>query len=720
MISVKKKRKNNNVPTGNLVIIASFLFFALIIGRGAYLALSTNIDGINIKEFSSSRTTRTDTLTATRGKIYDVNGETLAENVYSYTLIAYLDPDRTTNENNPQHVVDKEGTAQALSTVIDMSYEEILALLNKEGVYQTEFGKAGKSLNEIQKDKILALGLPGIDFIETQTRYYPNGNFLSYAIGYAKTDSSGEITGEMGIEKQYDDILSGTDGYVTYQKDRNGYKISGTDEIRVEAEDGDDVYLTVDSNIQLFVEQAIAESVKQYAFDGVNIMVADAETGAILASASYPSFDPNTRNDIVSYLDSNVSIGTEPGSTMKIYTYMAAMEAGKYNGNDTYLSGIYTAQDGTQIGDHDRAGWGVITYDYGFAQSSNVAVANLVTKYIDRATLGNYFKKLGFGSKTGIELPNEASGKISFQYETEVINASFGQGILTTPIQNIKALTAIANDGVLLQPYIVDKIVDGSTGEVTYQGERTELGQVASSSTVTKMKQLMHDVVDFGTGSIYAMEGYDLIAKTGTAQIASTDGSGYLTGEYDVIRGFAGIYPAENPKLIIYATMTRPQSKSARPLSMIIDQIIVNATQYYGIDTTVDDNEVVDPVVENLMPSFINQTINNATTTLTEMGVTPYVLGNGTKVVSQYPAEGTTITNKEKVFLVTNDDTTIAMPNITGWSLKEVKAFANLLKIPLTVTGNGYVTSQSIPEGTILNQDSMLTVTLEVKFQSSA
>lgn len=717
---MKKKRKNNNVPTGNLVIIASFLFFALIIGRGAYLALSTNIDGINIKEFSSSRTTRTDTLTATRGKIYDVNGETLAENVYSYTLIAYLDPDRTTNENNPQHVVDKEGTAQALSTVIDMSYEEILALLNKEGVYQTEFGKAGKSLNEIQKDKILALGLPGIDFIETQTRYYPNGNFLSYAIGYAKTDSSGEITGEMGIEKQYDDILSGTDGYVTYQKDRNGYKISGTDEIRVEAEDGDDVYLTVDSNIQLFVEQAIAESAKQYAFDGVNIMVADAETGAILASASYPSFDPNTRNDIVSYLDSNVSIGTEPGSTMKIYTYMAAMEAGKYNGNDTYLSGIYTAQDGTQIGDHDRAGWGVITYDYGFAQSSNVAVANLVTKYIDRATLGNYFKKLGFGSKTGIELPNEASGKISFQYETEVINASFGQGILTTPIQNIKALTAIANDGVLLQPYIVDKIVDGSTGEVTYQGERTELGQVASSSTVTKMKQLMHDVVDFGTGSIYAMEGYDLIAKTGTAQIASTDGSGYLTGEYDVIRGFAGIYPAENPKLIIYATMTRPQSKSARPLSMIIDQIIVNATQYYGIDTTADDNEVVDPVVENLMPSFINQTINNATTTLTEMGVTPYVLGNGTKVVSQYPAEGTTITNKEKVFLVTNDDTTIAMPNITGWSLKEVKAFANLLKIPLTVTGNGYVTSQSIPEGTILNQDSMLTVTLEVKFQSSA
>ena len=720
MISVKKKRKNNNVPTGNLVIIASFLFFALIIGRGAYLALSTNIDGINIKEFSSSRTTRTDTLTATRGKIYDVNGETLAENVYSYTLIAYLDPDRTTNENNPQHVVDKEGTAQALSTVIDMSYEEILSLLNKEGVYQTEFGKAGKSLNEIQKDKILALGLPGIDFIETQTRYYPNGNFLSYAIGYAKTDSSGEITGEMGIEKQYDDILSGTDGYVTYQKDRNGYKISGTDEIRVEAEDGDNVYLTVDSNIQLFVEQAIAESAKQYAFDGVNIMVADAETGAILASASYPSFDPNTRNDIVSYLDSNVSIGTEPGSTMKIYTYMAAMEAGKYNGNDTYLSGIYTAQDGTQIGDHDRAGWGVITYDYGFAQSSNVAVANLVTKYIYRATLGNYFKKLGFGSKTGIELPNEASGKISFQYETEVINASFGQGILTTPIQNIKALTAIANDGVLLQPYIVDKIVDGSTGEVTYQGERTELGQVASSSTVTKMKQLMHDVVDFGTGSIYAMEGYDLIAKTGTAQIASTDGSGYLTGEYDVIRGFAGIYPAENPKLIIYATMTRPQSKSARPLSMIIDQIIVNATQYYGIDTTVDDNEVVDPVVENLMPSFINQTINNATTTLTEMGVTPYVLGNGTKVVSQYPAEGTTITNKEKVFLVTNDDTTIAMPNITGWSLKEVKAFANLLKIPLTVTGNGYVTSQSIPEGTILNQDSMLTITLEVKFQSSA
>ena len=137
---------------------------------------------------------------------------------------------------------------------------------------------------------------------------------------------------------------------------------------------------------------------------------------------------------------------------------MGAMETGKYNGEELYKSGIYVARDGTEIGDWKREGWGYITYDQGFARSSNTAVMNLTTKYMNATYLKNYYKKLGFGSKTGIDLPNETAGKLNFRYETEVLNASFGQGILTTPIQNVKALTSIANDGILLKPYIIQKI----------------------------------------------------------------------------------------------------------------------------------------------------------------------------------------------------------------------------------------------------------------------
>lgn len=182
----------------------------------------------------------------------------------------------------------------------------------------------------------------------------------------------------------------------------------------------------------------------------------DAKTGALLATATTPSFDPNIRN-ITNYLDPTISSPYEPGSTMKTFTYMAAMENGVYNGQETYLSGTYTTTDGTVIGDHDRNGWGVITFDKGYAMSSNVGVINLINRHMSSAMLREYFKKLGFGRKTGITLPNEEAGKLDFKYETEIYNAGFGQGITTTPIQNVKAMTSLTNDGMLLEPFIVKK-----------------------------------------------------------------------------------------------------------------------------------------------------------------------------------------------------------------------------------------------------------------------
>ena len=180
---------------------------------------------------------------------------------------------------------------------------------------------------------------------------------------------------------------------------------------------------------------------------------------------------------------------------------------------------------------------------------------DIIDKYLSADQLKAYYNKLGFGSKTGIELPNESSGKIAFKYQTEILNAGFGQGITTTPIQNIQALTILTNDGMEVQPYIVEKIVNPSTGEVTYQHERTELGIKAKKENVDKMKQLMYEVVYSGRtdAMFYKTENVTLIGKTGTAEMVGANG--YMKGKYDFIRSFAGIFPYEDPQYIIYISV---------------------------------------------------------------------------------------------------------------------------------------------------------------------
>lgn len=716
-----KKRKKNNIRYSKIVIFASLFLFACMIGRVIQLGLSTEIDGVNLKELASKRTTTTEILSAKRGSVYTSNGDALAQNVSSYKLIAYLDSKRTTNKDKPQHVVDKEKTAEALAPILDMTKEEVLGYLSKENVYQTEFGTKGRGLSELTKNKIEALNLPGIDFIESFKRYYPKGDFASYTVGYAKSTTNEEtgeetISGEMGIEKYYDKILKGEDGYVQYQKDLQGYKIADTNEVRKEASQGKDIYLTIDSQIQFFVEQALNNADIDYDWEWFNITIMDAKTGAILATATTPSFDPNIRN-ITNYLDPTISSPYEPGSTMKTFTYMAAMENGVYNGQETYLSGVYTTTDGTQIGDWDRNGWGVITFDKGYAMSSNVGVINLINRHMSSAMLREYFKKLGFGRKTGITLPNEEAGKLDFKYETEIYNAGFGQGITTTPIQNVKAMTSLTNDGMLLEPYIVSKIVDPSTKEVILKNKRTEIERVASSETVAKIIQLMDDCVNGigNTGSGFRIPSGELIGKTGTAQIAAEDGSGYLSGKEDIISSFSGIYPKSDPKLIIYASVKRPSGGSQKPLSNAIKEIVNNASKYYGNDDTATP-EI--PITEYEMPSFINKDLESTKTTLTSQGMTYTVLGTGNKVIKQYPEKGDTITNKDTVYLITNDQN-LTIPNVIGLSSKVANSLLSLLGVKVNLDGIGYVTAQSIPESTPITEGLEITLTLSPKFSSS-
>ena len=709
----KKRKRKNNIQYSKLVIFISLFLFCVMIGRIIQLGTSSEIDGINLKELASKRTTRKDTISAQRGTIYAADGDALAQNVASYKLIAYLDPKRTTNPKKPQHVVDKEETAEKIAPIIGMEKEKILHLLNKENVYQTEFGTKGKGLNEITKKQIEDLNLPGLDFIESFKRYYPKGQFASYVVGYAKEDENGSIKGEMGIEKQYEAVLKGQDGSITYQKDLKGYRIPDTPVYREEAVQGKDIYLTINSSVQFFVEQAINDSHKNYNWEWFTVTILDAKTGAVLATASDPGFDPNVRN-ITNYMDIFCQTPYEPGSTMKTFTYMAAMENGVYDGSETYKSGTYETSDGTVIGDWNRNGWGIISFDKGYAYSSNVGVINMIHRHMNSTMLRQYFKRLGFGKKTGIELPNENKGKLDFKYETEIYNAGFGQGILTTPIQNAKAMTALTNDGIILEPYLVSKIIDSETGDVTLENERTEIERVASTQTVQKMIQLMDETVNgYGnTGSGYRIESGELIGKTGTAQIANENGGGYLNGEEDIISSFSGIYPKSDPQIIIYASVKRPSGGSQKSISNAIKDIVYNISKYYGNS---DSSSTSIEINDYKVPSFVNKKTDHAKTTL-EAAHMPYViLGNGNKVLKQTPSRGETITNKDTIYLITNDSS-IKIPNVIGLSSKVANDLLTKLGVKVNLDGVGYVVEQSLPEGTDITSGLEINLKLAPKF----
>lgn len=691
-----------------VMLIVAFLFVAAIV-KLSYVVLSDEVDGINLESLASSITTVERTLYASRGEIFDVNGEKLATTVNSYNVIAYLDESRTTDLDNPRHVVDKEATAKALAPLLGMSEERILELLNKD-LYQTQLGPGGNDITEVLKNAIESLELPGIGFeSNSKKRYYRNSSFASYIIGYAKKNEEGKLVGELGIEGYFDDELSGTDGYTKYLKyTSSNYQIPNTPEETLEAVDGSDIYLTIDFDIQKLAENAVSTMASDYNTEWAIFTVMDAHTGAIVASATNPNFDPNDTNTITSYMNPLVSYQYEPGSVMKIFSFAAAIEEGLYNGDETYMSGSIQVDSETIVNDAERGGWGEITFDLGFANSSNVAATILAFRMLDEAEkkLPDYYDELGFGKKTGIELANEAIGDMGIVYRSELSNASFGQGISVTPIQMLRALSSMTNDGNIIKPYIVDKIVD-SEGNTTYEGKREVVNNVYSTSTVEEMYELMHKVITEGTGKPYGKSSVSLMGKTGTAQIASSSG-GYMTGEYDTIRSFAGFFPSEDPEYIVYVAARHFEGNSVR-FADVITTTIDEIAKYAKLTQESSENDL--SKVYNI-DNYLSKDINNITSMLENTPINLVVIGNGKYIINQYPLKGGIVLENGKLFLVTNSNE-ITMPDMSGWSLNDVKTYCNLVGIKLEYSGYGYVTTQSIAANTTLDTTQTLSVQLE-------
>lgn len=717
---MKTRNPNRKWQTPKFVFRVFLVFIMLLYLQLCYLTLSPKVYGIDMDTFASNRNTVKTILQANRGTIYDKDGDPLAISVTTYTLIAYLSPSRTTDSNNPQHVVDKELTATKLSEVLGLDYNYVLERLNQDK-YQVEFGTGGSNITELKKDEIKALGLPGLDFIETTSRNYPNGDFASYIIGYAKkyqdtetingiTSSFNTLVGELGIESKYNDLLTGTNGYLEYQKDRSGYRIPDTKEVRTDAVNGSNIYLTLDSGIQRFAESAIEELEQTYSPKWGLVTVMNAKTGEILASATSPSYNPNDLSTIKSYENPLVTYQYEPGSTMKIYTYMCAIEKGTYNGNETYTSGSYTIGEDV-IYDWNKKGWGNITYDLGFAYSSNVGAVNIVNNFINKGELRDCLEKYGFGTKTGVELARELSGTINFNYPVEVAAASYGQGITTTPVQHLQALSIIANKGKMVTPHIVSKIVDPNTGETTYEAKTTYSSQLVKESTVQEVKDLMHDVItnnDAGaaTGTLYRVEGVDLIGKTGTAQIYSNSKGGYLTGVQDYVYSFAGMFPYDDPEIIIYAAVQQPTHGKGTGVSKVVKSVVQSIVKYYNMGNDNEENNEQQKLIE--VNSYLNKNVDEIASKLETEGVEVVRIGDGTKVVSQYPTSGSNVVVGDKVFLITNG-TNREIPNISGWSRADILTLANLLNIEVNFEGYGYVSTYTFV-------DNKLSVVLSDKY----
>lgn len=713
---MNKKRPNMNKGAAVLFVIFTLLFITLA-SRFITIQITGEAEGRVLASYADQKYTKERTLNATRGSILDRNGEVLAFNTVSYRLVAVISPKATPeNSSRPYHVVDPEKTAEILAQHIDMDEDTIYERLTREGPWQVEFGEAGRNLTYEEKQEIEQYELPGIHFIREMKRSYPNGVFASHLIGFARyqdQDGNGEeeFVGEIGLEKSLENYLKEEDGKIEYQSDIWGYILPHKETHVTPPKDGADVYLTLDKKIQTFLEDAMNQVEQEYQPRKMMSIVADAKTGEIYAMAQRPSFDPNTREGITdNWQNIVVETAFEPGSTMKIFTLAAAVEEGVFHPEDTFPSGQYKVPDGGgTIRDHNYVGWGTITFLEGIQRSSNVAMAYLLER-MGSETFRNYLDKFKFGQPTGIGLDHEASGVINFYYPRDKVSTAFGQATSTTALQLVQAMTAITNDGKMMRPQVIDKIV-AEDGEILRNYEPEVAGTPISKETAQQVREILRSTVtsEFGTARRYEIEGYDVAGKTGTAQIFEP-GVGKWEGRENYIFSFLGFAPYDDPKLIVYVMIQQPDlpedEGGSVPVSKIFKPVMKNSLQYLNIEPAgMQDVEI------SVLPDLIDKPVAEAREVLEELELKPVIIGNGTHIKKMLPEAEELLIPDEKIMLVTDGEMT--MPDVTGWSLRDVIKLVSVTGIQFSYEGTGYVVKQNLEPDTVLSAESMLHVELQ-------
>ncbi len=698
------------------LIISANVFVVSIIGYHVHSAKDIHAESANIH-------IATKPLSASRGNILDINGNVIAHDVVSYTLIAHLDPERVVGKS-PRYVVDKEATAQALAPILGVSQASILTNLNRNAK-QTELGVRGRNLTLAQKNAIEALQMPGFEFIPTVKRNYPMKVFASHLIGFAQYDASvSSLVGKMGVEQIFNSLLSGENGYEKFRVDRFGYRMLDGNLEESAAVDGATIVLTLDKSIQESLEMAFDMTIKTHKAELVWGSVMEIATGRVLAWGHAPSFDPNNIQ-IENYSNIGMQYAYEPGSTMKTFTYAAAMDIGKYDGKATFDSNSFRmgidkglptrtndpAKTFAVINNYMKRTYGQVDFDYAYLLSLNTGIATLLTTVLPPSTYEEYLDKFGFFKPVNTDITPEVTGVKNFRYPVDMLTTGFGQGSSVTMIQLMQAYSAIFSDGTMVKPYFVEKVFDEKTKEVIYQAQPTIVGHPIKESTARQMQALMDRTInDGGTSRNYQIPEVRTMGKTGTSQVAVTGGYSKDKNIYSAMTAL----PAENPKYMVYYAFLAPTTTRAHQDTSAVQHIYRRISLTYGVYSR--DEELSEPseVVEMIMPNFINRSVLSFLTWNAQQDIKATVIGNGDRIINQYPTGEQTILNTQRLFIVT-DGGEITMPDMHGWSRKDVTTFWLLTQKGVTIEGSGLVISQSLAPGTVITEQSDISVILSLK-----
>ncbi|OXL84906.1 stage V sporulation protein D [Paenibacillus sp. SSG-1] len=652
---------------------------------------------------------------ASRGTITDRNGDILASDVPAYTVI--VNP-AVIHENGLENEI-----IEGLHKILGKDESELKELVNakdKDGEYLTnrEVRNEGWKIDETKKARIEDLNKElkaqlkkekkvletGLDMIKEQKRYYPKGTLAAHILGYTNRD--GEAVA--GLEASLDDYLKGTSGLMKYESDRQGDQLPEANMVYKPAVNGKNLKLTIDDTIQYYIEDAMKETYEKYQPISMTVIAADPKTMEILGMANLPTFNPNTywnTKDQKDFFNYAVKATYEPGSTFKIVTLAGAVQEKLFNPNAIYQSGqIQVKGTHTYLHDINRSGWGPITFLEGVKRSSNVAFVKLGSEMLGKERLLKYINDFGFGKKTGIELPGEVTTTINLPGPVEVATASYGHGVSVTPIQQLAAISAVANGGKLKTPHIIKEITDPDTGKVvlapdTSKVVRQVISPEAAKETSSYLEQVVADQVK-GTGRNAYIDGYRVAGKTGTAVKYGADGKPDYSKS---VVSFIGFAPVNDPKIALIVIVDQPNDPDVgggTVAAPIFKKIVSQALPYMGVPkaTTKKTSDGKTSVDRPAAPTLTKLAVKDAKQKLLNAGIDFETIGKGTSVIRQYPAAGTPMSPGQRIYLLTEETDKMTVPDLKGESLRDALDILTLLKCSVTVEGQGYVSEQLVTD----------------------
>ncbi|NQN68196.1 penicillin-binding protein [Streptococcus suis] len=733
---------NRNVPSKNrrrvgqhLLLLTVFVFFIFLINF-AYIIGTDSRSGVSLSERAAAVHQQEVTIQAKRGTIYDRTGVPIAEDSTTYTIYAIIDKEYVSEFQEILYVESSQfhKVADILNKYLGMETDYVNKQLNQPDLKQVYFGTLGKNISystmsSIQEE-MKAAGIKGIAFNASPGRMYPNGNFASIFVGLANLienkDGSHSLQGMSGMEYYLNDILAGQDGKVIYEKDSQGRILPGTESVEQETVNGQDVYTTISADLQRSLETNMTTFFDTAKGKYANATLISAKTGEILATTQRPSYDSDTKEGLgeEGLLERSLLYqeAFEPGSTMKVLTVASAIDNGTFDPNAYYTNNEYVIAD-AKINDWTlNAGQSAVTLNFaqGFSLSSNVGMTLLEQEMGDEKWL-NYLTKFRYGYPTRFGMGDEAPGLVPEDNIVTIAMSTFGQGISANQAQMLRSFSAIANNGVMLEPKFISALYDPNTDSARIS-DKEEVGnpvsEQAADDTLRYMINVGTDPV-FGTlyshdlqGPAIQVEGYDIAMKSGSAEIASEDGQGYIKGAYT--NSVVAMIPAEDPEFIMYVTIRQPEVLSVLSWNSIISPTLKEAMllkDNLNLDAPAPALSYVEKETDYKLPDLIGKAPGESAEELRRHLVQPVILGNGAEIKNVSLEKDSLVAPNQQVLLLTNklED----MPDLYAVTKENMDIFAEWTGIEVTFEGSGSkVVKQSVEVGTKLNKTKKLTVTL--------